>query len=68
MADIKLIPLSSYKEYTPEEMLNRTNSLLEDILRRRTVRDFSDRKISRKIIDNCIAVANSAPSGANKQP
>ena len=68
MADIKLIPLSSYKEYTPEEMLNRTNSFLEDILRRRTVRDFSDRKISRKIIDNCIAIANSAPSGANKQP
>jgi len=68
MADIKLIPLSSYKEYTPEEMLNRTNSYLEDILRRRTVREFSDRKFSRKIIDDCITIANSAPSGANKQP
>lgn len=68
MAKSKLIPLPNYKEYPREEMLGRSRSLLEDLLRRRTVRDFSDRKVPKEIIDNCLAVANSAPSGANKQP
>ena len=68
MAEIKLVPLPSYQEYSPEEMLNRSQLFHEDILRRRTVRNFSDKKVSRQIIDNCLAVANSAPSGANKQP
>lgn len=68
MAEIKLVPLPSYQEYSPEEMLNRSQLFHEDLLRRRTVRNFSDKKVSRQIIDNCLAVANSAPSGANKQP
>ena len=68
MAEVKLIPLPNYKEYTDKEMLERSEYFLHDLLRRRTVRDFSDRKVSKQIIDNCIAVANSAPSGANKQP
>lgn len=68
MSDINLIPLSGYKEYTPDEMFDRSYSLLKDILRRRTVRDYSDKQVPKEIIDNCLAVANSAPSGANKQP
>ena len=68
MAEIKLVPLPSYQEYLPEEMLTRSKLFFEDLLRRRTVRDFSDRKVSKQIIDNCIAAANSAPSCANKQP
>jgi nitroreductase len=68
MTNINLIPLPGYKEYTQEEMFNRSRSFLEDIKRRRTVRDFSDKRIPKEIIENCIAVANSAPSGANKQP
>jgi iodotyrosine deiodinase len=68
MAEIKLVPLPAYQEYSPEEMLNRSQSFYEELLRRRTVRDFSDKKVSKQIIDNCIAAANSAPSGANKQP
>jgi iodotyrosine deiodinase len=68
MKDIKLIPLPSYKEYHKDEMLNRSRTMQEDFLRRRTVRDFSDKKVSKEIIDNCLAAANSAPSGANKQP
>ena len=68
MADIKLIPLPAYKEYTSDEMLNRSQLFFEDLLRRRTVRNYSDRKIPKQIIDNCLAAANSAPSGANKQP
>ncbi|MEO7157840.1 MAG: nitroreductase family protein [Vicinamibacterales bacterium] len=36
--------------------------------RRRTVRHFSDRAVERLVIDNCLLVAGSAPSGANLQP
>ncbi len=68
MAEIKLVPLPFYQEYSPGEMLNRSQLFHEDFLRRRSVRNFSDKKVSRQIIDNCLAVANSAPSGANKQP
>ena len=36
--------------------------------RRRTVRDFSDRPVSREVIEECLRAAGSAPSGANLQP
>jgi iodotyrosine deiodinase len=35
---------------------------------RRTVRDFSDRPVSRTIIEEAIRAAGTAPSGANLQP
>ena len=38
------------------------------MLRRRTVRQFSSRSVSREVIEDCLCVARSAPSGANKQP
>jgi len=68
MAQIKLIKLPAYKEYSLEEMIIRSQSYYKDHLRRRTVRDFSEKKIPKSIIDNCLKTANSAPSGANKQP
>jgi nitroreductase len=68
MSENKLIQLPDYKEYPHNEMLNRSSLFLEDLLRRRTVRDFSDKKFPKNVIENCLAVANSAPSGANKQP
>ncbi len=36
--------------------------------KRRSVRHFSDEKIDRKIIEDLIKTASTAPSGANKQP
>ncbi len=36
--------------------------------RRRTVRDFSARAVPRDVIEDCLRVAGSAPSGANLQP
>lgn len=36
--------------------------------RRRTVRHFSARPVPRRVIEDCLAVAGSAPSGANLQP
>ncbi len=35
---------------------------------RRTVRDFSDKPVSKEVIENCIRAAGTAPSGANLQP
>jgi len=35
---------------------------------RRSVRFFSDEPVSREVIENVIAAAGTAPSGANKQP
>jgi iodotyrosine deiodinase len=68
MTEPKFIPLTNYKEYPIEEILKRSRSFYEDIKRRRTVRDFSDKPVPRKIIENCIKAAGTAPSGANLQP
>jgi len=64
----KHIPLSSYREYPPEEMLRRAAAFREDMQRRRSVREFACRPVSREIIEHCVLAAGSAPSGANMQP
>jgi len=68
MTEPKFIPLSNYIEYPADEMLNRSQSFFEDIKRRRTVRDFSDKPVPKEIIESCIKAAGTAPSGANLQP
>jgi len=50
------------------EMKKISGSTLKHFLQRRTVRDFSDEKVSIKIIEDAIKTASTAPSGANKQP
>lgn len=64
----KLVPLSSWIERGPEEMRARARSFYEDLRRRRTVRDFSDRPIPPDIVEDCIRAAGTAPSGAHMQP
>jgi nitroreductase len=49
-------------------MLRRARELRADLLRRRTIRQFSDRPVAREVIEECLRVAASAPSGANHQP
>ena len=49
-------------------MLRRAAAFREAMLRRRTVRQFSSRAVPREIIEDCLRVAGSAPSGANMQP
>ena len=61
-------PLTSYIEYPIEEMKQRAVSFREEMQRRRTVRQFSDRPVPREVIEECLLVAGSAPSGANLQP
>lgn len=61
-------PLTGYRAYPPEEMRARARAFCEDISRRRTVREYSDRPVAREIIEDCIRAAGAAPSGANQQP
>jgi hypothetical protein len=60
-----LEPLSTYREYPRYEMRERSARFLEEMRRRRTVRDFSSRPIEREVIENCLKAAGTAPSGAN---
>ena len=61
-------PLPGYVEYPMEEMKQRAADFRKQMQRRRTVRQFSDRTLAREVIEECLLVAGSAPSGANLQP
>lgn len=61
------VPLS-FREYAEQEQQERASSFLEQCARRRSVRHFSDRPVSRTLIETVIRTAATAPSGANKQP
>lgn len=62
------IPLPGYEELPPEEMRQRLGAFYENMNRRRTVREFSDRAIPQGIIEQALRTAGTAPSGANLQP
>ena len=46
----------------------RAEAFYHDLDRRRSVRDFSDRPVPRRLIELAIRTASTAPSGAHKQP
>ncbi len=50
------------------EMAPRARAFADDLIRRRTVREFSDHQVDRAIIEAAIDAARHAPSGANHQP
>ncbi len=56
------------RSYPDPEMEQRSATFLAEMRTRRTVRDYSSRKIPQVVIENAIRVAGSAPSGANMQP
>ncbi len=64
----KFIPLEGYLEFSLDEMKERSQKFLSEIKKRRSIREFSQRSFPRKIIENCLLSASSAPSGANRQP
>ncbi len=68
MAAPVFFPLTTYREFSAEEMKGRVRTFRDDMLRRRTVRQFSSRPVPREVIDDCLRIAGSAPSGANLQP
>src|ERR1700751_2732063 len=62
------LPLTTYRKFSAQEMARRAKSFRDEMLRRRTVRQFSSRAVPREVIEDCLCVARNAPSGANKQP
>ena len=49
-------------------MITQSNELMEEMLNRRSIRDFSCEEIPEMVIKNVLKTAMTAPSGANKQP
>lgn len=49
-------------------MSRRALEFREEMAKRRTVREFSDRPVPYDIIETCIKAAGTAPNGANLQP
>lgn len=62
------IPLADFKYLTETEMTERSEKFYDEIRRRRTVREFSDKAVPLNVIKNCIKAAGTAPNGANLQP
>ena len=63
-------PFMQYKqeEISAEQSLINSKQFLNSMLKRRSIRYFSGKPVSEVVIKNVIAAANTAPSGANKQP
>jgi iodotyrosine deiodinase len=68
LTNYPFIPLPTYEEFPPDEMRERLDALYENMDRRRTVREFSDRPVPDGIIETALRAAGTAPSGANLQP
>ena len=68
MSSARFLPLNSFREYPQEEMAIRARAFLQEMKRRRSIREFSQRPVPRPIIEDCIRAAGTAPNGANMQP
>ena len=54
MNDPKLLPLETWREVRPEEMLRRAAEFYADMNQRRTVREFSSRPVPRELIEHAL--------------
>jgi nitroreductase len=62
------VPLTTFIEFPPDEMLRRATDFHRKVQGRRTVRQFSSRPVPRQVIEECLLAAGTAPNGANLQP
>lgn len=58
----------SRQRYEQPEMLKRSQDFYQWMDQRRTVRDISDKPVSKAVVEQLLMTASSAPSGAHKQP
>jgi len=61
------VPLA-YERPGSEEQREASAGFLHRLQRRRTVRQFSREPVARELVENAIAAAGTAPSGAHQQP
>lgn len=58
----------SVPRLTPSARLAAVRQFIDAIRTRRSCRHFSNEPVPRELIESCVAAANLAPSGANRQP
>src|SRR5947207_8959542 len=64
----RLVPAPEFAQRDDGELLERAQEFYKTMQQRRTIRDYSDRPVSRETIEYCLRAAGTAPSGANLQP
>lgn len=57
-----------FQRFSPAEMSERATNFHDEMDRRRSVRMLSDEPVPRELIEQAIATASTAPSGAHQQP
>lgn len=60
--------LYSRPKLSTEELIKKSDNFFQEMDQRRTVREFEKTPIPVEVLDNIIATAGTAPSGAHKQP
>ncbi|MFM8533379.1 MAG: nitroreductase family protein [Acidimicrobiia bacterium] len=68
MPEPRFIPLQRPAHVSSETIAERAGTFYDLMRTRRTVREFAATPVAREVIENCLLVAGSAPSGANLQP
>jgi nitroreductase len=63
----RFVPFA-FERLPASAQLARSREFLEEMSRRRTVRDFSRKPVAYELIENAVATAGTAPSGAHQQP
>lgn len=58
----------NFQNLDEDHMRANAQDFLEEVRRRRSIRQFSSRAVPREIIEQCLLAAGTAPSGANMQP
>jgi nitroreductase len=66
-SDYRPMPLS-FNRFPEDEMVARGRAFLELLTGRRSVREFASDAVPRELVEIAVASANTAPSGANRQP
>jgi iodotyrosine deiodinase len=64
----RFISAPNIERRSDDELIRRAWEFFRLMQTRRTIRDFSDRVVPKKVIEHCIRTAGTAPSGANLQP
>ena len=66
-------PKEGFKFFEPnnfneDQVIDRSAQFFHELNGRRSIREFSDKKIPERVIENVLKTASTAPSGAHKQP